>query len=100
MIRHIVMWKIKDFAEGNDKETNITLAKEKLGAVAKKLPQVKFFEFGRCIKSGEMFFDVALNMEFETAEDLELYLNDPDHKALSAFVSRIRSDRAVVDYIV
>jgi hypothetical protein len=100
MIKHIVMWKIKEFAEGNDKETNIAIAKEKLTVVVNKLPQVKFFEFGRCIRSGEMCFDVALVMEFETEEDLQSYLQDPDHKAVSAFVSKIREERAVVDYII
>jgi hypothetical protein len=94
------MWRIKDFAEGNDKETNIAIAKEKLIALTAKLPQVKFFEFGRCIGSGEMFFDVALNMEFETPEDLDSYMTNPEHKEISAFIAKIRGDRACVDYIV
>ena len=100
MVKHIVFWNLKDFAEGNDKEANLKLAKEGLEALVKKLPLVKCFEFGRTAVPGPTQFDVALYMEFDSMEDLETYLNDPDHQKFAAFAQKIRTDRAAVDYIV
>lgn len=100
MIKHIVMWKIKEFAEGNDRETNIAIAKQKLTDLCQKLPLVKSFEYGRGYKTGEMDYDVALTMTFESKQDLQDYLDHPDHKVISAFISKIRNERAAADYVM
>ena len=38
MIKHIVMWKLKDEAEGSDKQTNAKIMKSKLEALWDLVP--------------------------------------------------------------
>ena len=42
--------------------------------------------------------DAVLVSEFESLETLEIYKNDPRHKAVSALCKSIREDRVAVDY--
>ena len=46
MIKHIVMWKLKEQAEGNDKQTNALLMKDKLEAIADIVPGMIKLEVG------------------------------------------------------
>ena len=45
-------------------------------------------------------YDAVLVSEFDTLADLELYKNDPRHKAVSALCKSIRTDRAAVDCLL
>ena len=98
MVKHIVMWNFLDFAEGKEKAENIRLIKERLENLKGKIPEIKFLEVG--INFNPQGYDAALYSEFDTPEDLEHYQNHPLHKEISAFVSKVRSDRVVCDYTV
>ena len=41
MLNHIVMWKLKDFAEGNPKEENAKIIKKQLESLKESVPQIK-----------------------------------------------------------
>ena len=41
MIKHIVFWKLKNFAEGTSKEENALLVKSKLEGLKKKIKGIK-----------------------------------------------------------
>ena len=43
-------------------------------------------------------YDAVLVSEFESLEALEVYKNDPRHKAVSDLCKSIREDRVAVDY--
>ena len=62
MIKHIVMWKLKDEAHGNDKATNAKLIKEKLEALSGKIDGLLKIEVGIDFLGGGNF-DVALYSE-------------------------------------
>lgn len=100
MIKHIVMWKIKDFAEGKSKIENIKFIKEKLEGLQSHIPEIKYIEVGMNINESDMGYDAVLYSEFSTLEDLNIYQNHPKHKEISAYVAKIRTDRAVGDYII
>ena len=100
MIKHIVMWKIKDFAEGKTKTENIELIKEKLENLKSFIPEIKFIEVGMNFNESDMAYDAVLYSEFDTAEDLEIYQNHPKHKEVAEYIGKIRTDRAVGDYII
>lgn len=99
MIKHIVMWKIKDFAEGKSREENIAYIKSRLENLADIIPQIKFLEVGKNINPAADY-DAVLYSEFDSPEDLEIYQNHPEHKKISEYVSKIRDARTVVDYII
>jgi hypothetical protein len=100
MIKHIVFWKLKEEANGNDKATNALLIKEKLEALKGQIEGLLKIEVGVNFENSEMSADVALYTEFATVEDLNFYQQHPKHKAVQAFVGEVRSSRQVVDYEV
>ena len=98
VIKHIVMWRLKDFAHGNDKATNARLIKEKLEALDGKIAGMVKMEVGIDYVQTETSSDVVLYSEFESHEALAAYQAHPEHKALMPFVLEARSERRVVDY--
>ena len=98
-VKHIVMWKFKDFAEGKSKEENIIFIKSQLENLINIIPEIKHLEVGRNILSDEIY-DAVLYSEFDSLEDLEIYKNHPEHKKISAYVSKIRDDRIAGDYMI
>ena len=91
MIRHIVMWK---FRPGTEAEQTRFL--ESLRALQGVIPQLLRSEVA--VNVGEGNYDAVLVSEFASLEDLEVYKNDPRHKAVSALCKSIRTDRVAVDY--
>lgn len=57
MIKHIVFWRMKKEANGNDMYENIRIAAEKLDAVAKQFPALKSLTHHTCIFSGAHYWD-------------------------------------------
>ena len=91
MIRHIVMWK---FRPGTEAEQARFL--EGLKNLQGVIPQLLKSEVA--VNVGTDNYDAVLVSEFESLEALELYKNDPRHKAVSALCKSIREDRVAVDY--
>ena len=100
MIKHIVMWKLKDHAEGNDKRANALLMKEKLDAIANLVPGVLKLEVGIDMGLDAASFDVVLYSEFEDETALAAYQAHPEHKAVFPFIGAVRESRFAIDYIV
>ena len=97
MIKHIVMWKLKDEAHGNDKATNAKLIKEKLEALNGKIDGLLKLEVGIDFLGGGNF-DVVLYSELSKKEDLDVYQNHPLHQASLPFIREAVMDRKAVDY--
>ncbi len=98
MIKHIVMWRLKEFANDATKEENAKALKDKLESLRDKIEEIKEIEVGINVNPSEAAFDVVLYSEFEDTEALKIYQNHPEHKKIVDFVSRIRTERCVVDY--
>lgn len=97
MIKHIVMWKLKDEAHGNDKATNAGLVKEKLEALSGKIDGLLKIEVGIDFLGGGNF-DVVLYSELSSKEALDTYQNHPLHQAVLPFIREAVMDRKAVDY--
>jgi hypothetical protein len=100
MIKHIVMWKLKDFAEGQDKAANAQEMKEKLDACASLVPGTLKFEVALAQPGLEATYDVVLYSEFADKAALEAYADHPDHVALKPFIGAVRESRQCMDYEV
>jgi len=98
MIKHLVMWKLKDSAEGADKEQNACKMKKDLEALKHKIPQIKHLEVGMNFMVSDAAYDLGLYAEFANEQDLDTYLKHPEHIKAAEFVAKVRSSRAVVDY--
>jgi hypothetical protein len=98
MIKHIVVWRLKDSAHGNDKATNAALIKEKLEALNGRIPGLLRLEVGIDFSRTESSGDVVLNSVFASRQALDAYQEHPEHKAIMPFIMEARSERRLVDY--
>lgn len=95
MVKHIVMWNIKE--KLNKEETMATL-KEKLEALPLEIDFLKKIELGVGFNKSETCRDVVLYSEFDTQEDLANYIIHPAHKKVGEYVRSVVCDRVDVDY--
>ncbi len=100
VIKHIVLWKLKDQAAGAGKAENAERICRDVAALAGCVPGLLSIEAGINLDAPEGAWDVALYSEFESREALAAYQVHPEHEALKALVAEVREDRAVVDYEV
>lgn len=100
MLKHIVMFKLKERAEGSDRPTNIKALQEKLEALPAQIKEIKFFEVGiNSIETG-VAYDMVLVSEFESKEALFSYQKHPEHVLVANFVGKVCESRSVVDYVL
>mgnify|MGYP001444868356 FL=1 len=100
MIRHIVLWKLADFAEGNSRRDNAALIRQSLMTLPGVIPEIRSLEVHDNAGPDAGAFDLVLVSDFDDLAALERYQSHPAHKAVAAFVKAVRTDRAVVDYVV
>lgn len=100
MIKHIVMWKLKEVAECGDRIHNAKKMKHDLEALKAKIPQIKHIEVGINAIPSDASYDVVLYSEFANEKDLEVYQKHPEHLKAAEFIAIARERRAVVDYHV
>lgn len=96
MIRHIVMWRM---AETPDKEEKARAIKENLEALKDKIDVLADIEVGLNFETSDAASDVVLVSTFKSVEDLNEYQNHPAHKTVGAMYVRPNvSERRVCDY--
>ena len=100
MIKHIVMWQLKDFAEGADKAANAVKMKQLLDGCADIVPGILRFETALAAPGLEATYDVVLYSEFESKAALDAYQEHPQHVAVKPFIGAVRQARQCMDYEV
>jgi hypothetical protein len=102
MIKHIVMWKLKDFAEGSTKAENARKMKELLEGLKDSIKGIRRIEVGLNINTSNAIdpFDIVLCAEFDSMEDLNVYQHHPEHMKVGDFIGKVRLERKVVVYEV
>ena len=100
MLKHIVMWKLKDRAEGADKAANARKMKSLLDGCANLVPGILKFEAALAQPGLEATYDVVLYSEFESQAALDAYQDHPEHIAIKPFIGAIREARQCMDYLV
>lgn len=98
MIRHIVLFKLKDFADKEEKKAKLEEIKTRLESLIHIIPELKKIEVGLNINPAEQW-DIVLTTETESMQDLATYANHPDHVAISRnIIAPVKADRACVDF--
>lgn len=99
MIKHIVSWKIKDFAEGNSKSENLKIMQRLMLNLKEKISVIKDIEVGiNSLSTDKSDYDIVLISTFKSLQDLKAYQIHPEHVKVADFVGKIRETRACVDY--
>ena len=95
MIKHAVIWKIKD---PEQKDAHASAVKRALEALRGHIPGMLKIEVGIDIGYDTASHDVILYSEFENRAALEEYQKHPSHEDAKAIVSLLVTDRRAVDW--
>src|SRR3972149_12064536 len=98
MIKHIVMFRLKDSSGGKSKDENLQELKVLLESLRKKIPVVKCLEVGINIGASASASDIALYSEFDDIQALEDYRIHPEHVKAVEFIEKVCSERSVANY--
>ena len=100
MIKHIVMFRLKESALGKSKDENLQELKILLESLQDKIAAVKCLEVGINMGASASAYDIALCSEFDDMQALENYRLHPEHVKVVEFIEKICSERRVADYEV
>jgi hypothetical protein len=98
VIKHIVLWRLKEQAEGHGKAENANLVKAQLESLRGRIPGLIAIEVGINFAAEDGAADIALYSEFESRAALDAYQVHPAHVAMKAFIGSVRAERWVADY--
>ena len=98
VVKHIVLWRLKEGAEGRDKAANARLIKERIEALAGRIPGLVSIEVGFDFVHADTSSDVALYSVLESREALDAYQAHPEHQAVIPLIRALTSERRAVDY--
>ena len=92
MVKHIVLFKLKDEVPADEKLVAIE-------ALPAKISVIRKIEVGLNINPAETW-SIALYSEFDTLDDVKFYAVHPDHVAAGKLIAEGKESRACVDYEV
>jgi len=98
MIRHIVMFKMKEELTGEIRDQAIVRLKGAIDGMADHVPQVRFLQTGVNFNPRPQAFDLVLVSDFETEGDLDLYRDHPQHQLVMDVIKDVVDRVHVVDY--
>lgn len=101
MIKHIVIWKLKNKTSPLEECEDALAIKDALENLVGKIPGLLKVEIGFDFRGKETSGDIVLYSEFESRHALENYQNHPEHVKVGKDIVRPRTfDRRMIDYQV
>ncbi len=97
MVKHIVLFKLKDEAPIADKLAAMHGFKDAIEALPAKISVIRKIEVGFNMNPGETW-SIALYSEFDSLDDVKYYAVHPDHVAAGKLIANVKESRACVDY--
>lgn len=98
MVRHVVMFKLKEFASPAEKQAKLDEIKTKLEALIDKIDVLRKIEVKFNCNPDETW-DLILITELDSLADVNTYANHPEHVAVAkGIIGPVKADRACVDY--
>jgi hypothetical protein len=100
MIKHIVLWTLKNRENQQSREATAAVIKEKIEGMRGRIPGLLHIEGGIDFTKSADSWDVALYAELESREALTGYHVHPAHEAFKEFIGPSRQQRSLIDYEV
>ena len=94
MVKHIVLFKLKDEVPADEKLVAMNNFKKAIEALPAKIYVIRKIEVGLNINPAETW------SEFDTLDDVKFYAVHPDHVAAGKLIAEVKESRACVDYEV
>lgn len=100
MLKHIVLWKLKEKAGGASGAENAPELKRRLENLKPLIPDIVDLKVGFDFRHPAPSYEICLDSLFKDAQGLENYQKHPEHLKVAAYVKEVTSERAAVDYNV
>jgi quinol monooxygenase YgiN len=97
MLKHVVIWKVKDPAQ---RDAHAAAVRQALEGLRGRIPGLLAIEVGTdigCDKSGQ---DVVLYSEFADRAALDAYQDHPLHQDAKNVIGPLLTNRVAIDWIV
>lgn len=97
MVKHIVLFRLRDMADGKEKTELMNRFKQAIEALPAVIPCIRHIHVGLNVNPSEQW-DICLDSEFDSPEDVQAYATHPAHLAAAALLKEAHPDRACTDY--
>lgn len=97
MVKHIVMFQLKDTLSKEEKLDVMNRFKAAIEALPAKIEVIRKVFVGLNINEAEQW-DICLESEFDTLDDVKFYATHPDHVEAAGILKEAKQNRACVDY--
>ena len=98
MIKHIVLFKLKEFENEDQKAVVRNKIKQALLALKDKIEVLKYIQVGKNYELITSSYDICLITHFDTLDDLDVYRVHPEHLKVFELIKTTTISRAVVDF--
>jgi len=98
MIKHVVVFKLKEFENEDLKAVVRNKITHALLALKEKIEVLKYIEVGQNYELMSSSYDICLITHFETLKDLDIYRTHPEHLKVVELIKPSATGRAVVDF--
>jgi hypothetical protein len=98
MIRHIVVWRLKEEAKRDGKIANLELIQDVLAGLRVHVSGLRCLELHPNQQLGADAADLLLYAEFDTWPALQAYEAHPLHADLRTLMAPLRTERRVIDH--
>ncbi len=99
-VRHVVMFRLKEYANGCTKKENAVKIKQLLEELKTVIPQIKSYEIGINVLDSPRAADVSIVSAFDNLDDLDMYKVHPEHVKAADFIMQVRTESWSVDYFI
>ncbi|NDV19619.1 Dabb family protein [Pseudodesulfovibrio sp. JC047] len=99
MIRHIVMWTLKEEAEGATARENAIKLKKMLEALNGRIEGLRSLSVSYDILAADPECHLVLCSDHDDIDTLDLYQGHPEHQQCVAFVKKVAAGRKVLDCV-
>ena len=99
MYKHVVLWKLKENANGMSKKELTLEVKRRLDELPAQIPEISSYETAVNIGDyGASFFDISLISEFENKNTFWDYTKYTVHDEVVSFIQKVMVAEEIVDY--
>ena len=98
MIRHIVLFKIKDFSSESERNEALQNVLVTFRSLIGQIPQIRQFSVEPDCVHGPFSYDVIIDSVFDDTEDLRTYQAHPAHLDAVALNRQWSENKIICDY--
>lgn len=98
MIRHIVLFKLKEFSSEVERNDALEQVLINFRSLIGEIPQIRNYKVEQDIIGGINSYDIIIDSNFDTIEDLKAYQNHPAHIFAVEQNKKWSENKVVLDY--